>query len=78
MAKLQSVEGVYRDGKVELLEAPADVKTARVIVTFLPAEGPIDLRARGISEEQAAELRWGFGAAAVDWDDPAMDVYNDL
>ena len=32
----QSVEGVYRDGKVELLEpAPANAN-GRVIVTFLP------------------------------------------
>lgn len=74
---LTSVEGVYRDGKVELLQLPADIQQARVIVTFLPAEGPIDLSARGISEEEAAELRWRFGAGAADWDDPAMDIYND-
>jgi hypothetical protein len=75
---LRSVEGIYRNGKVELLETPADINEARVIVTFLPKEGPIDLRALGISEEQATEIRWGFGAGAADWDDPAMDVYNDL
>ena len=75
---LKSVEGVYRDGKVELLEKPQDLKEARVIVTFLPKLGPIDLGARGIDEQQAAELRWGFGAAAEDWDRPEMDVYDDL
>lgn len=75
---LTTVEGIYRDGKIELLQTPASVKAARVLVTFLPAEGPIDLRARGIDEEQAAELRWGFGAAAEDWDRPEMDTYNDL
>ena len=75
---LQAVEGVYRDGKVELLEMPDGVKEARVIVTFLPAQGPIDLRALGISEEQAAEIRGRFGAAAEDWDRPKIDVYNDL
>jgi hypothetical protein len=75
---LTSVQGVYRDGKIELLETPANLKEARVIVTFLPADGPIDLRARGISEEEAAEMRWGFGAGAADWDDPVMNVYNDL
>jgi hypothetical protein len=74
---LTSVEGVYRDGKVELLQLPSDIQQARVIVTFLPVEGPIDLGARGISEEEAAELRWRFGAGAADWDDPAMDIYND-
>jgi hypothetical protein len=75
---LTTVEGVYRDGKIELLHVPINIQTARVLVTFLPAEGPIDLRARGISEEEAAELRWGFGAAAEDWDRPEMDVYDEL
>jgi len=75
---LTSVQGVYRDGKIELLETPANVKEARVIVTFLPAVGRIDLRARGISAEEAAGIRWGFGAGAADGDDPAMDIYNDL
>jgi hypothetical protein len=56
---------------------PADIRQARVIVTFLPTEGPIDLQARGIGEDEAAELRWRFGAGAADWDDPAMDIYND-
>jgi hypothetical protein len=75
---LKSVEGTYKDGKVELSELPADVKEARVIVTFLPRNGPIDLRARGISEAQAAELRWKFSTIAEDWDHPDMDVYDDL
>jgi len=75
---LRSVEGVYRDGKIELTEIPPEITEARVIVTFLPKEGPIDLRTRGISEQQATEMRWGWGAAAEDWDSPEMDVYNDL
>jgi len=33
---LKSVEGVYRDGKVELLEPAPTNSTGRVIVTFLP------------------------------------------
>ena len=33
---LKSVEGVYRDGKIELTEFPGDVRNdTRVIVTFL-------------------------------------------
>ena len=33
---LKSVEGVYRDGKIELTELPGDVQDeTRVIVTFL-------------------------------------------
>lgn len=75
---LRSVEGVYRDGKIELNESPPGVTEARVIVTFLPKEGPIDLRALGISEAQAAEMRWRYRTIAEDWDSPDMDVYNDL
>jgi hypothetical protein len=37
---LVTMEGIYRDGKVELTEAPAGVKEARVLVTFLtPVNG---------------------------------------
>jgi hypothetical protein len=75
---LTTLEGIYRDGKIELLQPPSQLSPARVLVTFLPADGLIDLRARGIDEQQAAELRWGFGLAALDWDRPDMDVYNDL
>ena len=43
----KTVEGIYRDGKVELLETPPDVDGARVIVTFLP-EGAVNLSEREI------------------------------
>jgi hypothetical protein len=37
---LLTVEGVYRDGKIELTETPVNAPShARVIVTFLPANG---------------------------------------
>ena len=36
----------------------------------------VDLRALGIGEEQAAELRHKF-ATFEDWNDPEMDIYND-
>jgi hypothetical protein len=31
-----TVEGVFRDGRIELRDAPPGVERARVIVTFLP------------------------------------------
>jgi hypothetical protein len=37
---LTTVEGVFRDGRIELREAPPPVEQARVIVTFLPE--PLD------------------------------------
>jgi hypothetical protein len=75
---LKAVEGIYRQGKIELLETPPDVTEARVVVTFLPLEGSLDLRSHGIDEAKAAELRSCWGAAAQDWERPEMDVYNDL
>jgi hypothetical protein len=74
---LKCVEGIYRDGKVELLETPEGVSEARVIVAFLPT-GVVDLRERGIDEAQAAALRWKFQAFAEDWERPEMDVYDEL
>jgi hypothetical protein len=42
---LKSIEGVYRDGKIELVEPPGDVRDdTRVIVTFLE-ERTVDLHA---------------------------------
>lgn len=34
---LTSVEGIYKDGEVEIWERPEGLREARVIVTFLPA-----------------------------------------
>lgn len=35
---LKSVEGIYKDGKIELSELPSDVTQSRVIVTFLASK----------------------------------------
>lgn len=73
---LISVEGVYRNGKVELREMPANVtEETRVIVTFVEPK-TIDLRARGINEAQAADLRSRLATFAEDWNSPEMDIYD--
>ena len=74
---LKSIEGVYRDGKVELLEAPDDLGESRVIVTFL-SPGSVDMRTRGIDEKQAAELRARLQAFTEDWESPMMEAYDAL
>jgi hypothetical protein len=75
---VRSVEGVYRNGRVELLEPAPTEADARVIVTFLTSDGRVDLAQRGISTQQAAELRHRLQAFAEDWDRPEMDVYDAL
>ena len=73
---LVTVEGVYRNGSVVLTAVPQDVvDETRVIVTFLPS-GYVDLRERGISETQAAELRASLATFAADWESPDMDIYD--
>jgi len=70
-----TVEGIYKDGKIELLETVSEVKQTKVLITFLETND-VDLRALGINREEASELREKF-AAFEDWNDPALDVYND-
>lgn len=71
-----SVAGIYRNGHVELIEQPHHVnEDTQVIVTFL-YENDVDLRARGIDEEQAAELHARLASFAEDWNSPEMDIYD--
>jgi hypothetical protein len=73
---LKSVEGVYRNGKIELTELPGEVRDAtRVIVTFLETSD-IDLQERGIDEAQAEELRAHLGSFAEEWGSPDMALYD--
>jgi hypothetical protein len=74
---LKTIEGVYRNGQVVLTESPADVgDDTPVLVTFLQA-GEIDLQARGMSEQDAAELRARLASFGEDWDSPEMSDYDD-
>lgn len=74
---LTAAEGIYRKGKVELTQQPENIPDdTKVIVTFL-ASGGIDLQARQIDEETAAELRTRLTRFAEDWESPEMDVYDE-
>jgi hypothetical protein len=76
---LHSVEGIYRNGKIELPEIPEGIDEVRVIVTFLPTSiGGVDLQLRGINTEQAANLRARLQSFAEDWERPDMDAYDAL
>jgi hypothetical protein len=74
---LTTVQGVYKNGKVELSESPSTAADGSpVLVTFLRT-GDVDLQAVGISKKQAAELRSSLGGFAVDWEAPEMGIYDD-
>lgn len=73
---LTAIQGIYRDGKIQLTEIPRNVDDdTPVIVTFLTS-GNVNLSARGIDETQAADLRARLATFAEEWDSPEMDVYD--
>lgn len=73
---VKSIEGVYRDGKVELLEPAPLAGDARVIVTFLSVQDGVELASRGLDPARAGNLRSRLKAFADDWSRPEMDVYD--
>jgi hypothetical protein len=74
---LKSVEGIFRDGKIELLEPAPQSQESRVIVTFFPSGNGVLLKERGIDADQAADLRERLKTFSAEWSAPEMDVYDD-
>ena len=73
---LTTIQGIYRDGKIQLTEVPRNIRdNTPVVVTFLTS-GNIDLSARGIDEAQAADLRSRLRTFTEEWDSPEMDIYD--
>lgn len=74
---LMTLEGLYRNGKIELTE-PLDnhFENTPVIVTFL-AKHSQSVSAFGLNESEAGELRSRLISFAQDWDNPDMDIYDD-
>lgn len=76
LGMLTSVEGIYRNGRVELTEQPTDVcEGTRVVVTFIISD-EIELASQGIDKAQAEVLRTNLATFADDWDSPEMSIYN--
>jgi hypothetical protein len=74
---IKSVEGVYRNGKVDLLEPLNEAEDSRVVVTWV-SPASVDLHERGIDESQAADLRRRLAPFEEDWDRPEMNAYDEL
>jgi len=55
----KTIHGIYRNGRVELLEEPANnIKEGPVLITFLE-RGEIDLQTRGVLlSRKAGSRRW--------------------
>ena len=73
----KTIHGVYRNGRVELpSDMPDNVIEGPVLITFLES-GDIDLRSKGIGEQQAKDLRERLAQFASDWESPEMNLYDD-
>ena len=72
-----TIEGMYRDGKIELSEMPCDMcEGTPVLVTFLPSDSA-DLQTHGIDRAQVADLRQRLATLAEDWESPEMCICDD-
>lgn len=73
---MTSVEGTYRNGKIELGQLPINIKDeTRVIVTFIDSND-IELSNCGIDRLQAEALRANLATFADDWNSPEMSIYD--
>ncbi len=75
---VRSVEGLFRHGKVELLEPAPSHEDSRVIVTLFSSVKPVDLSLKQIDPQHAADLRARLHSFQEDWDRPEMDSYDAL
>jgi hypothetical protein len=76
---LKAVRGHYKNGTVELYEKPG-IPEGNVIITFIDHEEPayLDLQTRGITKEEARNLRNRLSAFDEDWNAEGMELYDKL
>jgi hypothetical protein len=76
---LTRIEGIYRNGRIELTQLPANVsEKTRKIVTFVEVkEEEIDLSAYSIDETRAESSRANLATFVDDWNNLEMIIYDD-
>lgn len=73
---LTSVEGIYKNGRVELAEQPNDMlEGTKVIVTFIKSN-EIALVSHKINPAQAEALRTNLTTFVDDWNSDEMSIYD--
>ena len=72
----KTLQGIYRNGRVELVGLPGNLREGPVLITFLEP-GEVDLPAKGMDEEHAADLRARLSRFDEGWSGPEMQVYDD-
>ncbi|MEK6590006.1 MAG: hypothetical protein AABZ11_04930 [Nitrospinota bacterium] len=76
---LKTVKGHYKDGQIELYEKP-QMKESDVIITFVDSEnaGSINIQAKGITKEEAQDLRNRLRSFEEDWNAEGMELYDKI
>lgn len=76
---LEAIKGHYKNGKIELYEKP-HLTESEVIITFLNSEEEksVDLRAKGITKEEANDLRSRLKTFETDWNAKGMELYDKI
>lgn len=74
---LKTIRGHYKNGDIKLYEKP-QLEEGEIIVTFLNSEGStmMDLGARGISKDDALELKNRLKTFETDWNAEGMELYD--
>jgi hypothetical protein len=72
---LISVEGVYRNGRIELTENPNNVPEGTCVIVTFVRSNDIDLASQGIDREQVKALSASLAKFSDDWNSPEMSVY---
>ena len=75
---IRTIQGMYRNGLIELVEKPANIEEANVLVTFLRDEQAVNLQERGFIREKAADLQARLKTFSEDWNRPEMDAYDEM
>ena len=72
-----SLESAIASALLDIRQAGFDAAHVHIKPkVVLGSVGKIDLRARGIDETQAADIRARLASFAKDWESPEMDVYD--
>ena len=54
---LQTVKGIYRNGKIELAEIPENILESQVLITFIQTKTPENISVKSSTEELFNPLR---------------------
>ena len=64
---LVTIEGVYRNGQIEMVETPAATEETRVIITFLPKTDAAEVQRQKDERNAARERLFARMKAGIDF-----------